>query len=131
MDDRDELTVCYNGACPVCRAEIGHYRRLAREDARLRFLDVAADPDGAARLGLVGELPFRRLHVVDRRGRLVGGVDAFVKVWRRLPGYGWVGRLVAWRPVRAIASLAYERVAAPSLYAWHRLRMRRLASGRG
>ena len=132
MDDRDEITVCYNGACPVCRAEIGHYRRMAPENAGLVFLDVAANPEGAARLGLVGDLPFRRLHAVDRQGRIVGGVDAFAQVWRRLPGYAWLARLLSWRPARAIASSAYDRVAAPVLFAWHRRRERRAAvSGRG
>ena len=131
MDGVRELTVCYNGACPVCRAEIDHYSHVAPADAGLTFLDVAADPAAAARLGLDGDRPFRRLHAVDAQGRIVGGVTAFVQVWQRLPAYRWLARLVD-RPLAGrIAAFAYERIAAPVLFRLHRRRQRRATSRRG
>jgi predicted DCC family thiol-disulfide oxidoreductase YuxK len=126
-----ELTVCYNGACPVCRAEIEHYRRRAPADADLRFLDVAAQPEEAARLGLVGDSPLRRLHAVGADGRVVAGVAAFTEVWQRLPGYRWLARLVG-RPLpRRLAEMGYERIAAPLLFRLHLRRQRHAGSGRG
>ena len=130
-DDRDGLTVCYNGSCPVCRTEIEHYRRQAPDTAGLRFLDVAADPAEAARLGLAGDRGFRRLHTVDDRGRLVAGVPAFVLIWRRLPRYRWLARMFDRPAARAIAIFAYERILAPALFSWHRLRQRSAGSRRG
>ena len=70
MAERPDLTVCFNGSCPICRAEIEHYRQLAGEDAGIAWLDVAADPAAAERLGIGGEAGFRRLHSVDAAGRL-------------------------------------------------------------
>jgi predicted DCC family thiol-disulfide oxidoreductase YuxK len=131
MDGMSEITVCYNGACPVCRAEIEHYRRCAPSDARLTLLDVAADPVAAARLGLAGDRPFRRLHAIDAQGRIVGGVAAFAQVWRRLPGYRFLARLVDKPLARNLAAFAYERVAAPLLFYLHQRRQRRTGSGRG
>jgi predicted DCC family thiol-disulfide oxidoreductase YuxK len=131
MAEAGELTVCYNGACPVCRAEIEHYRRRAPQGAALVFLDVAADPGAAARLGLAGDRPFRRLHAIDAHGRILSGVAAFAQVWERLPGYRWLARLVG-RPLpRRLAGFAYERLAAPLLYRLHLRRERRRRSGRG
>jgi predicted DCC family thiol-disulfide oxidoreductase YuxK len=118
VTEKADLTVCYNGACPVCRAEVEHYRRLADADAgaRLHFLDVAADPAGAAPRGLAGEAPFRRLHAVSPDGRVLAGVEAFAAVWERLPRYRWLAKLVRRPVVGALARLAYERAAAPALF---------------
>jgi len=38
------LTVYFDGACPLCRREIAHYRSRDRA-ARIAFLDIAADRD--------------------------------------------------------------------------------------
>lgn len=123
MASHDSLTVCYNGACPVCRAEIAHYRRQAGTD--VRFLDVAADPAGAARLGLGDDARFRRMHAVDGAGRTTAGIDAFTAVWSRLPRYRWLARLMAYPMARQTAGWLYERLAAPLLYWLHRRRQRR------
>ncbi len=124
-----ELTLCYNGSCPVCRAEIGHYRARTRPEDGVLYRDVAVE-DGAAALhpALAGDTGFRRLHALTEDGRLLAGVDAFVAVWERLPRYRWLARLVRRRPVRALAGLAYDRAAAPLLFLLHRRRQRRKAA---
>ena len=117
------VTVCYNGSCPVCRAEIGHYQGIAGAD--LAWRDVAADPGFAARYGLEGDAPLRRLHAVTPDGRLLAGLDAFAAVWERLPRYRLLARIVCLPLVRPLAGLIYERVAAPILFATHRRRQAR------
>lgn len=117
------VTVCYNGSCPVCRAEIGHYQGIAGAD--LAWRDVAADPGFAARHGLEGDAPFRRLHALAADGRLLAGLDAFAAVWDRLPRYRPLARLVRLPLVRPAAEILYERVAAPLLFALHRRRQAR------
>jgi predicted DCC family thiol-disulfide oxidoreductase YuxK len=125
VTEKADLTVCCNGACPVCRADVEHHRRLADAGARLGFLDAAADPASAARRGLVGEVPFRRLHVVSADGRVLAGVEASAAVWERLPRCRWLAGLARRPVVGAVARLACERVAAPALLAPHRRRRRR------
>lgn len=125
MNDRC-VTTLYNGACPVCRTEIHHYRRIdQRRGGRLVFADVVGDPTAAAALGLDREDVKRRLHVLDRDGRLHVGVDAFLVLWRELPGYRWLGRIVGLPGVRTVAALVYDRVLAPVLYAAQKRRERR------
>lgn len=118
-----EKTVIYNGACPICSREVDSYRRMA-EAARapLRFADLNDTDLGA--LGLTPEAAARRLHVIEN-GRLVSGVDAFAALWREIPRLGWLARLVSLPIVRPVAHVAYERLAAPALYALHRRRERR------
>jgi len=83
-------TVYFDGSCPLCRAEIGYYRREDQGRA-LCFVDVsetaAVPPDGITR-----ERAMQRLHVRARDGRVLSGAAAFVEVWARLPRWRWAAR---------------------------------------
>jgi predicted DCC family thiol-disulfide oxidoreductase YuxK len=107
MPPRGELTVLYDGACPVCAREIAFYRDRPGVEVRgLAWADVAqaAPPclDRAAALA--------RLHALLPDGRLIPGAAAFAEVWQRVPGLRWLGRLVACWPVTPLAELAYRGV---------------------
>jgi len=111
--DEAELSIYYDGGCPLCRAEIEHYRRCEGAE-RLRFIDVgrdvAAPPLGP---GLDRNTALRRFHVRDAEGRLVSGAAAFARLWRTLPGWRWLGRLLdlsvlGQRPLLPVAEAAYR-----------------------
>ena len=93
-----ELTIYYDGSCPLCRREIGFYRQLRGAD-RLVWLDVSAGaPLGQ---GLSCEAAMRRFHVREANGRLLIGGAAFARLWRALPGWrllGWVSAVppISW-----------------------------------
>jgi predicted DCC family thiol-disulfide oxidoreductase YuxK len=120
----DETRVLYNEDCPVCRFEIGHYRRQAEaEGAALRFDDLSQ----VAAWGLAADQAARRLHVVHA-GRLVSGIPAFQVLWAHLSGWRWLARLIGLPGLHQVACLAYDHVLAPVLYRAHLRRQRR--SGR-
>ncbi len=48
------------------------------------------------------------MHVRRADGTLLSGAAAFAEMWQRMPGFTWLGRLVALPPVRGIAELAYR-----------------------
>ncbi len=83
----------YDGGCPLCRREVAHYRRLD-PTGRVDWVDISRDPETLAALGITLEQAMARLHVQDRRGRLLTGVAAFAAVWDELPGYRHLARLV-------------------------------------
>jgi predicted DCC family thiol-disulfide oxidoreductase YuxK len=113
--------VIYNASCPICAREVAAYRRRAEAHARpIAFHDI----DAARDWGLTPEDAARRFHVV-RDGELLSGVDAFVALWRELPGFRWLARLVALPGLNTVARLTYDHVAAPALYALHRRRVAR------
>ena len=103
--------VFYDGDCPLCRREIAHYRRLDRE-ARLCWVDAAAETEVLARHGLSVQAAMAELHVLDTAGRWQRGVDAFLVIWQHLPGYRWLGRLVRGLWLRAPLGFLYRRFAA-------------------
>ena len=115
VPDPAELTVYYDGGCPLCRAEIDHYRR-SRGAERLAFVDVARDPAGeSASIGpdLDRATALRRFHVRGRDGRLTDGAAAFARIWLALPGWRWLGRILSVRvfgrrPLLVPAEIAYR-----------------------
>lgn len=93
------LTVLYDGACPLCRREIGIYRGL-RPNSPVCFADVndsaqPLPPDNTR------EQLLARFHVRSSDGQLLSGAQAFLALWAALPGWRWLalaGRLpgAAW-----------------------------------
>jgi predicted DCC family thiol-disulfide oxidoreductase YuxK len=116
------LTTYYNGACPVCRTEIRHYEKVAtaRGSKNLVWRDIATDDAALAELGLDREAAKRRLHVIDRDGRLHTGIDAMIAVWRSVPGYGWLATIVSLPLMHGCAARVYDHLVAPALYGWNR-----------
>jgi len=99
IEELPPLTVLYDGACPLCRREIGVYRGL-RPSTPVCFADVS---DAALPLppGTTREQLLVRFHVRGRDGQLLSGAQAFLALWAALPGWRWLalaGRLpgAAW-----------------------------------
>jgi len=117
--------ILYNDHCPICRAEIAHYRaRAAASGAPLLFEDLNTADLGGWQLS--PDQAKRRMHAALPDGRIISGIPAFAAIWAALPGMGWMARLVMLPGLRHIADLAYNRLAAPWLY--HR-QLRREARG--
>ncbi len=115
------LTVLYDGACPLCRREIGIYQGLQplRPDGPVCFADVS---DTALPLppGTTREQLLARFHVRGRDGELLSGAQAFLALWAALPGWRWLalaGRVpgAAWMMERAYRLFLRWR---PTLQRW-------------
>ena len=128
-----QLTVLYDGACPLCRREIGVYRGLRplHSDSPVCFADVN---DTALPLpfslppGTTREQLLARFHVRGRDGVLLSGAQAFLALWAVVPGWRWLalaGRLpgaawlmergyrlfLRWRPMLQRLAFRLERTA--------------------
>lgn len=118
--------VYYDGACPLCSAEIATYRRR-RGAERLAWIDVSADADAGQLCGdLTREQALARFHVRDRTGRLVSGGAAFAVLWSELPAFAWLGRLFRLRLPARLLDVAYDAFL-KRRSAFQRLSKRRLA----
>jgi predicted DCC family thiol-disulfide oxidoreductase YuxK len=105
-DDTRKLTVYYDGSCPLCRAEIGHYRRQSGSEA-MDFLDIA---DATAQLGpdLDRATAMKRFHVRESDGRLYSGAQAFTRIWTRLPAWRWAAQVARVPGGIALLDLLYR-----------------------
>lgn len=118
------LTVYYDGACPLCAAEIRTYRR-SRGAERVRWVDVGGE-GGAADLGpgLTRREAQARFHVRDAGGTLASGAAGFTALWSQLPGWRWLGRAMRLPGIPALAEAAYR------LFLPHRPKLARLVAWR-
>ena len=88
--DLPKLTVFFDGSCPLCRAEIGYYRREDQYRA-LCFVDISG-PGTIPPEGVTQQRAMKRFHVRASDGRVLSGAAAFVEVWTRLPRWRWAAR---------------------------------------
>ncbi len=107
---RTAFTTFYDGGCPLCSKEIAHYRRIDRAGL-IRWVDITQDAEALADVGLDKSTAMRRLHVQETDGQLLQGVPAFVAIWRRLPGYRLLARVVSALRLTAPLDAAYRRFA--------------------
>jgi len=122
----DDTRVLYNGDCPVCSYEINHYAAYSgREGLPIRFedLNTAVLNDW----GLTRDSAARRLYLL-KEGQMHSGIPAFIILWRDMPKYRWMARIVSLPCVHGAACLTYDYVLAPLIYRWHVRRQRRFES---
>lgn len=101
-----ETTVYFDGLCPLCSREIDHYRK-ARGSDHLRFIDITHAGFDAAKEGVDPVQVHQVMHVRDQNGKLATGVDAFIEIWKVLPGYNWAARLANRTVPRGLLTVGY------------------------
>ncbi|RJE78983.1 thiol-disulfide oxidoreductase DCC family protein [Paracoccus sp. JM45] len=126
MENECPTLVLYNGNCPVCDYEIGHYARYAAKTGLpIRFDDLNSGE--LVHWGLDADTAARRLYVLND-GMLASGIPAFLILWAQMPRYKWLGRIVGFSIVKPVAVVVYDFVLAPVIYHWHLHRLRKAAS---
>ena len=101
------LTVYYDGACPLCAAEIRLYRR-AEGSGRIAWVDVSTEGPADMGSGLTRGAARARFHVRRPDGALVSGAAGFAALWAVLPRWRILARLARLPGVTALGEVAYR-----------------------
>jgi predicted DCC family thiol-disulfide oxidoreductase YuxK len=99
----DKDTLYYDGACPLCSAEIDRLCKFAGD--RLVVRDIHA-------LDEHGNLPDRqrllaRLHLRTADGEWLTGLRANIRAWEHTP-FRRLWRILDWPPIRPVSHWCYE-----------------------
>lgn len=99
----DNDTLYYDGACPLCRAEIGKLAKFSR--GGLNLVDVHRLERGEA--GIDETALLARLHLKTADGEWITGLKANIRAWQHTP-FGFVWRVLDWPLVNWFSYRAYE-----------------------
>ncbi len=101
-----ELSIYYDGMCPVCSKEINHYKKKEKSHL-LRFVDIASPTFDARSEGLNPEGIHKRFHVKTKDGEILDGVDAFQRIWQVLDIFKVLDSLVRFPLTRPFFDMGY------------------------
>ena len=101
-----DLTVFYDGSCPLCCREIAVYRRRVAA-VRTRWTDVSACPPEALPEGLTRQDALARFHVQRAGGALISGAGAFAELWTHTPGFRWLSCMAGLPVIHGVLDRAY------------------------
>ena len=96
------VTVWFDGGCPLCRREIALMQRLDRAGSII-FVDVA-DPKAACPLDRRDLLA--RFHA-EENGEILSGAAAFAAMWRAIPALRPLGVLARNRVFLGVLEAGY------------------------
>ncbi len=99
--------VYYDGACPLCSAEIATYQRAAGAQ-HLDWVDASSCSGIALGDDLQQADALARMHVRDENGQLISGAAAFAAIWERLPRTRLLGKLLGTRVALFFLEPAYR-----------------------
>ncbi len=118
MTQQEPLTIYYDGACPLCRAEINHYQTLEGAQA-ICFRDVASN-DVELPENLTRDAALSRFHIRRTDGTLVSGAEAFVTVWESLPQWHWAAQIARLPGMMWLLEIGYRMtlIIRPTLSRW-------------
>jgi predicted DCC family thiol-disulfide oxidoreductase YuxK len=109
--------VLFNEDCPICNAEICHYRKYAEANGIELYFDKLGDTD-LSLYGVSKDQGAKRLHIISD-GKVSHGLPAFQKLWTQMPRYKLLAIVTNLPIVREIAGLIYDKILAPILYKSH------------
>ena len=100
--------VYFNNSCNICRMEINHYKKIANTD--LEWIDITNNEDAVKITSKSQKELLRRLHVIVD-GEVVGGAEAFIIIWSKIPKYNFLAKILSFKPLFILFHYAYEFVA--------------------
>jgi predicted DCC family thiol-disulfide oxidoreductase YuxK len=100
MTHLQKLTLFYDGACPLCRAEIQFLSRR-NQQGLLAFVDINSEHYRPELLGVSCEQALAAMYAQYEDGKLISGVEVFSAAYTRanLKVLAWIFSRKSLRPV--------------------------------
>lgn len=129
-----ELTILYDGGCPLCLREVRFLERRDRarhpQSPRLAFVDIdAVDDDPARHGGISYREAMERIHALEPDGTVLRDVAVFRRAYS-LIGLGWLYAPTAWPLLGPLVNALYRLWAAWRLRLTRRPSLDQLCAGR-
>jgi len=125
-----ELTILFDGGCPLCLREVKTLKRLDESRQRLAFVDIdQPDYNPALNQGITYRQAMGRIHAIAANGEVVTDVAVFRRAYG-LVGWGWLYAPTQWPVIGAIVDVVYRWWAAKRLQLTRRPSLQHLCDSR-
>ena len=105
-NDEKNLTVYFDGSCPICSREIAYYQGQ-EATVPITWVDASATSAELPQ-GLLRDDALKRFHIRLPDQTLVSGAHAFACLWRTLPRFRILGSVAQLPGIRTILEWGYS-----------------------
>lgn len=102
------MKVYYNESCSICRAEINLYKKQNIKE--IEWIDITNNSIAEKDTTKDSKTLLRRLHV-EENGKIFGGAEAFLLVWKKIPKYKFLYTFLKLPIIFNLFNFFYEIVA--------------------
>ena len=102
------MKVYYNESCNICRAEVNLYKKQNIKE--IEWIDITNNSIAEKDTTKDSKTLLRRLHV-EENGKIFGGAEAFLLVWKKIPKYKFLYTFLKLPIIFNLFNLFYEIVA--------------------
>jgi len=125
-----DLTILFDGGCPLCLREVKTLQRLDNGHGRLAFVDIdQADYNPDRHQGISYRQAMGRIHAIAAGGDVVTDVEVFRRAYG-LVGWGWLYAPTGWPVVGPVVDGLYRWWASRRLQLTRRPSLDRLCASR-
>ena len=102
------MKVYYNNSCKICKTEIDFYKKQKIDE--IQWVDITDGSSVTRDTGKKSHALLRRLHV-EENGKIIGGAEAFLVLWKNMPKYRFLYRILKLPIIFSIFNVSYEIIA--------------------
>ena len=102
------MKVFFNNSCKICKTEIDLYKKENIEE--IDWIDITNNDSAELETSKDKKQLLRRLHVKDG-DKIIQGAAAFLVVWKKIPKYRILYRILKLPIIFNLFSLFYEVIA--------------------
>ena len=102
------MKVYFNNSCKICRSEINLYKKENIKE--IDWVDITNNSNAEIETSKSDKELLRRLHVKDGN-KIIGGAEAFLLVWKKIPKYKLLYSFLKLPIIFTIFKIGYEIIA--------------------
>ena len=102
------MKVYFNNSCKICRSEINLYKKENTKD--IDWIDITNNEEAIRLTSKSKKDLLRRLHVIDGN-EVISGAKAFIFIWKKIPKYRMLSKILELKIFFYFFNLSYEIVA--------------------
>ena len=102
------MKVYFNNSCKICRTEINLYKKQNIKD--IEWVDITDNETAEIETQKDAKSLLRRLHIKDG-ANIIEGAEAFLLIWKNIPKYRFLYKILKKPIIFNIFSFFYEIIA--------------------